>query len=116
MRKQIVQKMRKREDTPFQIAQKYYGIISVLNGLGLTEREIELLSFSATRGSVSVGNVKEEFCERFDTSLASVNNIVSRLKKKGVLMKRNGKVFIVPPISLDFSKNVTLEVNLDHGE
>jgi hypothetical protein len=41
--------------------------------------------------------------------------MISKLKKMGVLVKEASKVKVNPIIVLDFSKPVTLEINLIHG-
>jgi hypothetical protein len=51
----------------------------------------------------------------FNTSSATINNIISKLKKINVLVKDGTKVKVNPVIILDFTKNLTLEVKLTHG-
>jgi len=108
------QKLRKGFEDKYTLAQKYYGILSVLNNLSLTEREIQLIAYTAIRGSVSFANVRKDFCERYDSSNATVNNIVSRMKKLGVMIKDEGKVKLNPIVALDFEKDVILQVILSN--
>ena len=116
MRDKVIQKIRKSEKDTLAIAEKYYGCIAVINSLKLTEREIQLVAFSAVKGSVSLINVREEFCKVYSTSSPTINNIVSRLKKKGVLIKKNGKVIVTPAIGLNFEKDIVLEINIVHED
>lgn len=110
----IVQRIKKQEKDNFQIAKKYYSVLFSVNGINVTEREIQLVSFIAVNGSISYKHVKEDFCKEFKTSSATINNIVSRLKQLGILIKEEGKVKVMPAISLDFNKNVVLQITLEH--
>jgi len=38
------QKLKKVTSDSYELARKYYGLLSVLNGLSLTERELQLVS------------------------------------------------------------------------
>lgn len=100
----------------FEVARKYYAVISALNDLGLTEKELLLVSYSAVHGSVGNQEVRDAFCSEHGSTPATVNNMVSRLRKRGVMVKRNGKVWVAPAIALDFSRNVKMEVSLVHGD
>ena len=110
----IVQRIKKQEKDNFLIAKKYYSVLFSVNGINVTEREIQLVSFIAVNGSISYKHVKEDFCKEFKTSSATINNIVSRLKQLGILIKEEGKVKVMPAISLDFNKNVVLQITLEH--
>lgn len=111
----LVQKLRKKEEDAFSLAKRYYTILSAINDLHLTEREIQLIAFAAVRGNISYANIRKDFCDTFKTSSATINNIISKLKKVGVLVKDGTKVKVNPVIVLDFNKNVTLEIKLTHG-
>ena len=47
---------------------------------------------------------------------STINNIISKLKKLGILVKDGSKVKVNPIIVLDFNKDITLEIKLLHGE
>ena len=108
----IVQKINIVSRDRMDKAKVYYACISSLNGLGMTEREIQLMAYMAVNGSVSNIGTRNGFCKEYDTTPAVVTNLVSSLKKKRMVIKRNKKVMIAPPIALDFSKNVKLEVTI----
>jgi hypothetical protein len=110
----IVQRMKRQEKDSFSIAKKYYSLLFDVNNINVTEREIQLISFMAINGSISYKHVKEEFCKEFKTTNATINNMVSRLKNVGVLVKDGSKVKVHPSISLDFNKDVTLQITLLH--
>jgi TATA-box binding protein (TBP) (component of TFIID and TFIIIB) len=113
----IVQRLKKDVSTDMDLAMKYYSILSAINNLHLTEREIQLVSFTAIKGNITYANVREEFCKTYNSTSPSINNIISKLKKVGIFIKENGKVKVNPVInSIDFKKDLTLEIKLVHGE
>ena len=81
----------------------------------LTQREIQLIAFAAIKGNMSYANIREEFCNKHNTSSPTINNIISKLKKAKVLVKDGTKVKVNPIIILPFTKDITLEINLTHG-
>lgn len=110
----ILQKLSNKGDE-FVLAEKYYGIISVLNNLKLTEREIQLVSFTAIKGNISYNTHKEEFCKKYNSTSPTINNIISKLRKQGIFIKDNGKIKINPIITIDFTKDFILQIKLLHG-
>lgn len=115
-KKTIVQKLRITKDDSFLLAEKYYAILSAINNLKFTQREIQLMAFTAVSGNMSYKHIREEFCKRHDTTSATINNIISKLKRMGVLVKNSSKIKVNPVILLDFNNDVMLEVKLFHGE
>lgn len=111
----IVQKIRKNVEDQFALAEKYYSILSAINNLHLTPREIQLVAFTAIKGNISYANIRQEFCERYNSTSPTINNIISKLKKINVLIKDGTKVKVNPVIILPFNTNVTLEIKLTHG-
>ncbi len=112
----VIQKLQKSLDDEYAIAQQYYSILSAINNLGLTKREIELVAFTAVKGTISYANVRAQFCERYNTTTATINNIVSKLKKIGIFVKKSGKVRVNPIIVIDFKKNLNLVIRIAHNE
>lgn len=109
------QKLEKAVQDNFILAQKYYSILSSLNNLNLTEREIQLIAFAAIRGSVSFATVREDFCNRYNSSFPTINNMISKLKKINIFIKRGKLIIVNPAISLDFTKPLTLQITLTNG-
>lgn len=107
-----VQKLSKDSSNRLELAQRYYSLISALNSLYLTEREIQLIAFSAVRGSISFATVREEFCSTYNSSFPTINNMVSKLKKSYVLIKQGKQIVVNPRIALDFSKPLLLQITL----
>jgi hypothetical protein len=112
----IVQSLKKDVSTDFQLAEKYYSILFIINNLHLTEREIQLIAFTAIKGNITYANVREEFCKTYNSTSPTINNIVSKLKKLGVFIKENGKVKVNPKIIIDFQKDLMLNIKLVHEE
>jgi hypothetical protein len=110
-----VQKLAKSVGDNVSLAQTYYGLISALNGLELTEREIQLMAFTAVRGSISYATVREEFCVKYKSSFPTINNMVSKLKKTFLLVKIGKQIVVNPQIALDFSKPLILQITLTHN-
>jgi hypothetical protein len=112
----IVQSLKKVVDTDIQLAEKYYSILFTINNLHLTEREIQLIAFTAIKGNITYANVREEFCKTYNSTSPTINNIVSKLKRLGIFVKENGKVKINPKIIIDFKKDLMLNIKLIHEE
>lgn len=113
--KTILQKLRRVEIDEYQLAERYYTILSAINNLKLTQRELQLIAFTAIRGNISYANIRKDFCEKYGTTNPSINNIISRLKKMGILVKDGTKVKVNPQILLNFEHDITLEIRLVHG-
>ena len=112
----IVQSLKRVVDTDIQLAEKYYSILFTINNLHLTEREIQLIAFTAIKGNITYANVREEFCKTYNSTSPTINNIVSKLKRLGIFVKENGKVKINPKIIIDFKKDLMLNIKLVHEE
>ena len=113
-RKIIGQKLKRSLSDSYLLAEKYYTFLSVVNNLNLTEREVQLVAFTAIKGNISYANNRQEFCEKHKSSEATIYNIISKLKKIGVLVKEGNKVKVNPVISLDFESDLVLEIKLNH--
>jgi len=114
-KKTIVQTLKKPVIDSFAAAEKYYSLLSTVNDLKLTVREIQLLAFTAIKGNISYANIRQEFCEMYDSSSPTINNMISKLKKIGVLVKDGTKVKVNPLIVLNFDNNIVLQIGISHG-
>lgn len=108
----IVQKLKCSEESSIQVAEKYYSILSAINKLRLTEREVQLVALCAVRGNMTYANVRQEFCERYSSSVPTINNIVFKLTKMGVLVKDGIQTKVAPVMSLNFEEGIKLEILL----
>ena len=109
------QKWKKAYRDKYDLAFRYYGLLSTLNSLSLTERELQLLAFTAVKGNISYANVRDEFCRRYNTTSPTINNMISKLKKLHVFIKDNGKVKVNPKLVINFERDLTIEIKL-HGD
>lgn len=116
MKPTTLQKLKKQEADEYKLAERYYTILSAVNSLQLTQREIELIAFTAVKGNISYGVIRDEFCKKHNTSSPTINNIISKLKKSKIFVKDGTKVKVNPLIVLPFSTNdITLEISLHNG-
>lgn len=91
---------------------KYYNVLSIINDLKLSEREIQLTAYIAVNGTINYQNFRAGFCDRFNSSNATVNNMISKLTKLGVLKRVDKKIRVNPVILLDFKKDIGLVIKL----
>ena len=111
----IVQRLKKSVKDDIALAEKYYRILSSINDLKLTNREVQLIAFAAIKGNISYANIRQEFCTIYDSTSPAINNIISKLKKMGVFVKDGTKVKVNPFILLNFEKDIILQISLIHG-
>lgn len=118
----IIQKLKKEEKDIFLVAEKYYSILSAINSLHLTERELQLIAFTAVKGNISYKQFREEFCKTYSTSSPTINNMISKLKRMNILVKdglrgiNSTGVKVNPILILDFNKPIQLNIFLSYGQ
>lgn len=113
--KTIIQKIGLKEKEDLLLAQRYYKLLSAMSNSGLTDREIQLMAFTAVKGNISYSTNREDFCKMYNSTSPTINNIISKLKKLGLLVKDGSKVKVHPTYLLDFNKDLTLVIQLQHG-
>lgn len=107
----IVQQIKKVFPTQMEVAIKYYTILSVLNNLSLSEREVQLIAFTAIKGNISTGGKKEEFIKMFNSSRGTIGNMMAKLGRMGMFTKIGGKICVHPSLILDFN-NAYIYLNI----
>lgn len=112
----IVRKLNKKENSKFDLYVRYYSILSVMDSWELTERKIQLMAFTALKGNITYADIKEEFCKTYNSSNATINNIVSELSKKHLFVKDGDKVKINPKLLLKDDNNLGIIINLKYGD
>lgn len=113
----VIQMLKKTFTSEMEKAFKYYSIISVWNGFSLSEREIQLIAYMSVKGTISYKTSKEDFSRMFSSSPSTVNNMISKLKATGLIVKTTGgKYEVNPKIALDFSRDVVLGIKLFNKE
>ena len=115
-KKVIVQKFLRNVSDDYVMAEKYYSMLSTINDLKLTTREVQLVAFAAINGNISYSNIREEFCLKYNSTSPTINNIISKLKRIGVFVKDGTKIKVNPVILLPFDQNITLELKIEHLE
>ena len=115
-KKIIVQKFLRKIEDNYAMAEKYYSVLSTINNLKLTTREIQLVAFTAIRGNISYSSIREDFCNKYNSTSPTINNIISKLKRIGVFVKDGSKIKVNPVIILNFSNDITLEIKMEHNE
>ena len=112
----MIQKLKKRIKDEYEVAEYYYKLLSSLNDLKLTEREVQLVAFMAIHKAIAYSEMKSRFCERYNgTSEQTISNMISRLKKKRVIIKEKGKLKVNPEIALSFAEGIILQITLING-
>lgn len=112
----IIQRLAKQYDDALEKAITYYSLLCILNGIKLGNREIQLLAFTAVRGTITPKPAREEFAKLFDSSLHTIENAKGVLVKRNLLIKDGDMYRVHPKISLDFNQPITLIITLNNGE
>lgn len=112
----IIQRLAKQYDQALEKAITYYSILCILNDIKLGNREIQLLAFTAVRGTITPKPAREEFAKLFGSSLHTIENAKGVLVRKNLLIKDGEMYRVNPVIALDFSNPMTLIISLNNGE
>ena len=111
----LVQQINKTPKNNFDLAYKYFSILSALNDLGLVKRDLQLLSYAVSLEK-DISDIKTDFIKEYDTSLATIGNVISKLYKLRVLVKDKRVVKINPSIGLDFNNDFMLVIKFIHNK
>jgi len=108
-----IQRLSKSVNNQYDSAHKYYQILGVLNDLQLADGEIHLIAFGAIKGNITDSSIRKEFCEKYNTTIATINNMVYRLKKKNIIHKKGNMLFINPALTkVKFNEPVNLLISI----
>jgi hypothetical protein len=87
-----------------EVAKIFLFLVCSFNNIKLGPMELEFLGFMMLRdGVVTVG--KKLYCEQYGRTMSRVDNIISLLKKKKILVKIDNKVRIHPKIVVGFKEH-----------
>jgi len=111
----LIQKIKKTVKSPYERAYKYFSILSVINDLNLTKKELEVVSYTAIKGNIALNDNKNEFYKTFGGTAFTLNNNISFLKKKGLLVKEKNVIKVVKIINLDFNLDLYLLINIKNN-
>lgn len=110
----ILQQIKIEGDT-LSLAEKYYKVLFSANNLQFANREVQLVAFAAVKGTISGDDARKEFCEKYNTTISTINNTVSKMRKLGILIKKDGGTKVNPKIALNFSeRDVIVTLKLLH--
>lgn len=110
----MIQKITKTYTTTFDKAYCYYKLVTAVNNIDLTERELQLITFIALKGNLYSAGNREEFIHTFKSSAHTIYNMVSSLVNLKILHKENKKSLTVnAQLIPDFSKPLTLVLSLN---
>lgn len=111
----VVQKINRQIEDSFDLAFKYFTILSTINDLGMVKRDIQLISYAISENK-HVSDIKIKFIEKFGTSMATVGNIISKLYHLNVLKKEKRVIKINPLLLFDFECDLALQIIFKHGD
>lgn len=101
----LVKTIRKRFDDKIEAGITWFTFITTINGMRLTPRQLQLMAFINVRGTISSTSAKEEFCKLFNSSTATVSNMVSELSVLRLLVKEKSKTRVNPTLRVDFNRD-----------
>lgn len=108
----IVKVINKEIHSDQDMAVKYYTILFGLNGIHLTPKEIQLLSFIANKGYINDTDAKLEFVRKYSSTKNTVNLMVSHLKKLGLLTRKDGQLKVIEALDVNFTTTIILNIKL----
>ena len=108
----VIQKLNKQEPSELELAIRYFTIIGAVTGVHLTRKQIQLLAWTAIKGTISSGGAIKDFITTFDSSKGTLENLKASLIKKGFIVKQEGKYRLIPSLSLSFQERILLQINI----
>lgn len=104
-------------DKEIDVSIKYFSIISILNNLKLNNRQIELLAFVNIKGTISPKTFRDEFVTLFNSSTNTLNNLISQLQRKKLLVKDdNGKIRINNSLKASLANGILLLIKINNND
>lgn len=104
--------LKKSYEDKYKIAQSYFRVILGVLGEDFSPKELELLSFIAVRGNILTTTSRKDFIDMYKTTQATINNTLGRLKKRGFVLKENGRTFVNPKIFSGLNKEISINITL----
>ena len=93
---------------------KYLSILSLLNGLNLMKAEVNILAFTCVYGHIESPLSKQEFQKTFG-KLASLNNLIYGLLKKGYLVKEGKKIILNKQLHIESPMILRVQIDATEG-
>lgn len=104
--------LKKSYEDRYLMAQSYFRVILGVLGENLTPKELQLLSFIAVRGNILTTTIRNDFMERYNTTQATINNTLAKLKKRKLVIKEPGKIVVNPQIYKGMDSEVKINIGL----
>lgn len=98
----LVLPFKRKKNDKRDIAISYFQLLSAWNNFKLSDSEVKLLAHIALNRGVVSGPCKIGYVNNHNSSIAAVDNTISKLKKKKLLVKKDNTVFLNSKITLDF--------------
>lgn len=118
----IVQKINTQVSDSFELAFKYFSVLSIVNNftikgkpVDLVKKDCQLLAYAISENK-DVSEIKKEFVEKFNSSMPTVGNIISKLYKLNILEKHKRVVKIHPALLFDYNSDLGLALTFKHGD
>lgn len=100
----------------YEKAQIYFRIALGAIGEDFSPKELQLLSFIAVRENILSTKARNDFKEMYDTTEATLNNTLVKLKKRGFVEKIDGKNKVSPNLFSNLNDDVVFNIILRDGK
>lgn len=95
----------------YKLVEAYYKVLLKLNNVDITEQQVKVLAMAGVYGDISTVRSRNGIREYLKISIHSLNNAVSKLTRKKLLVKGD-RTRVIPALQMDFSKDLQLIINL----
>lgn len=110
-------KIQKQYKDELELTEKIVHTLLSLSDRTVSKKELELLSFLSYHGDITSQERKEEFYKRYKTTYNTLTNLISTLKKKGLVNKINDDVKSVFNLPVNGTiLNLQINVQQDNRE
>ncbi len=107
----FVQKF-KRTLSPKERVKRYYIVLTAFNDIHLSSQQLELLVFIVEKKLLTT-ETRREFAALHNTTTGTVDNLVSRLKKLGMLEDTSEGLAINPYAMPPIDRTIQLQIELN---
>ena len=90
----------------------YFKLISLMNNLELQVNDLNVLVWLSINKILST-KTKKEVCAKYNIKEGNLNNILSRLRKMGIITTQDKITTLIPVFNQDFENEMTLAIRLD---
>lgn len=106
-------KIKKKLKNEFDLAVKYFGVISILNDFNWTKMEIHILAFTLITGNINIGEPRKTFLNWYGSSKRSyLSTLLFSMQKKGLIIRKDKNLILNPSLLIELEKNLILQLNM----